>query len=221
MKSTVSTLASLTMFIAGLLFWATPLQAQVVNLAWDPSPSQDVAGYKIYYKADSRELPLDGVEALEGPSPIDVGSVNAFTLNELPEGSIYYFRATAYDSTGYESTLSNLAFSEWLPATLAPAMNQIVDSSAVLVWSLPPDDLNLTFSLLYGTDPELRTNIKINKGRLKKDAPLTPTMLIDNLADNSYTINDLYPGSTYYWQIVATDTNGKQYVSGISSFVTE
>lgn len=221
MKSIVPPLAALMMVITGLLLWANPLLAQVVQIAWDPSPSQDVAGYKIYYKADSSELPLDGVEALEGPSPIDVGNVTAFTLNELPEGSIYYFRATAYDSTGYESAMSNLAFSEWLPATLAPAMNEIVGSSVVLVWSPPPDDLDLTFSLLYGTDPELRTDIKINKGRLKKDPTIMPTMLIDNLADTSYTANDLYSGASYYWQVIATDVSGKQYASGISSFIAE
>lgn len=120
------------------------LLPQVVELAWDPSASNAVAGYKIYSKAASSELPLDGVEALEGASPIDVGNVTSFTLNELPEGSLYYFRATAYDSVGYESELSNLAASAWLPATLAPAMNETVGSSAVLVWSTPPDDLDLS-----------------------------------------------------------------------------
>lgn len=223
MKSIVkSPLASLTMFIASLLFWPAPLLAQVVQLAWDPSPSQDIAGYKIYYKAATSELPLDGVEALEGPSPIDVGNVTTFTLNELPEGSVYYFRASAYDNAGHESTLSNLAASQWLPATLAPAMNETVGTSTVLVWSTPPDDLGLSFSLLFGTDPQLRTNIKIKgKGRKKKDPALMPTMVIDDLTDTTYTVNELFSGVIYYWQVIATDGSEQQYASIISSFVAK
>jgi hypothetical protein len=210
-----------TILFAGLLFCPAQLFAQIVQLAWDPSPSDDVAGYKIYYKASNSELPLDGLEALEGPSPIDVGNLTSFTLNDLPEGAVYYFRATAYDSSGYESQLSNLATSKWLPATLAPTMNESVNSSAVLVWSPPPTELNLNFSLLFGTDPNLRTDIKINKGRLKKYPNFMPTQKVDGLTDNSYTTSDLFSGTTYYWQVVATDDNGQQYASVISSFIVE
>lgn len=198
------------------------LHAQIVQLTWDPSVSNDVAGYKIYYKAASSELPLDGVEALEGPSPIDVGNVTSFTLSELPEGSVYYFRASAYDSASYESSLSNLATSEWIPATLAPAMNETVGSSAVLVWSTPPDNLDLSFTLLFGTDPNLKINSKAKgKRRNKKNSVIMPTLLINGLADTSYTTTDLYSKTTYYWQVIATDSSGQKYSSIINSFVTE
>jgi len=153
-KLTITALLILT----ALLTCPGLLLAQNVELAWDPSDSDDVAGYKIYYKADSTELPLDGIEALEGPSPIDVGDVTSFTLTELPEGSVYYFRATAYDSAGYESSLSNLTASAWIPAPISPEIGETAGTPATLVWSTPPQDLNLTFTLRYGTDSQLRAS---------------------------------------------------------------
>ncbi len=153
-----STIAALMILAISLLAFPGLLLAQNVELAWDPSISDDVAGYKIYYKANSTELPLDGIEALEGPSPIDVGNVTSFTLTELPEGSVYYFRATAYDSEGNESTLSNLTASAWIPAPVAPEIGETAGTPATLIWSTPPADLDLTFTLLYGTDPQLRTS---------------------------------------------------------------
>jgi len=159
MKSHLSSLVSILFIIFVFLLVSPSLSlAQVVQLAWDPSPSSDVTGYKIYYKSDSSELPLDGVEALEGPSPIDVGNVTSFALTELPEGSVYYFRATAYDSAGYESALSNLVASAWIPAPISPEIGERAGAPVTLVWCAPPQDLNLTFTVIYGTDPQLQTS---------------------------------------------------------------
>ena len=223
-----SAIIALPLLLAGLVFCPGQVFAQAVQLTWDPSPSSDVAGYKIYYKAVSGELPLDGVEALEGPSPIDVGNVTSFTLSELPEGSVYHFCASAYDSAGNESVLSNMVTSDWLPATLAPTMNETVGTSTVLVWSTPPADLALSFTLRYGTDPNLETNTydgrwfsKWLRRKLKRDSGFMVTRTINDLSDTAYTLSDLFSGTTYYWQVIATDDSGQQYASVISSFVAE
>jgi len=169
------TIAALLILTTLLLVTPSALLAQNISLAWDPSDSDDVAGYKIYYKANSTELPLDGIEALEGPSPIDVGNVTSFTLTELPEGSVYYFRATAYDSAGYESTLSNLAASAWIPAPISPEMGETAGAPATLVWTAPPQDLNLTFTVIYGTDPHLQTgSATIANGNNHPGQPFAP-----------------------------------------------
>jgi hypothetical protein len=138
--------------------------AQNVTLAWDPSVSSDVAGYKLYYQAGSADLPMEGIEALEGPSPINVGDVTTFTLTGLPEGSVYYFRATAYNSANLESDPSNLVASAWIPAPLLPESDSVASSPAMLVWSSPPADLDLTFTVLYGTDPALPVSGSIAAG---------------------------------------------------------
>jgi len=285
-KLTIATLLILT-----TLLLAAPgtLLAQDISLAWDPSDSEDVVGYKIYYKADSTELPLDGIEALEGPSPIDVGNVTSFTLTELPEGSVYYFRATAYDSEGNESDLSNLAASEWIPAPLVPGLGEITGSMPTLVWSDPPEGLDLTFTIIIGTDPKLRSSSAIvTNGTSRNNRPHAPltapnvaailcltgiglrqlivrvgkrrllaatvclglalstascgggggggddvssssaslssaddTILVAGLTDSYYTPDELEEGITYYWKIVAEDSEGIKYESEISSFVVE
>ena len=94
-----------------LLVLFSPLvtaSAENVTLSWDPSPTPDVAGYKVYYKENSPSLPFDGVGLAEGPSPVDVGNQLSATLTGLPENSTFFFAVTAYDAAGYESSYSNL-----------------------------------------------------------------------------------------------------------------
>ena len=67
-----------------------------VSLAWDPSPSEGVVGYKIYIgKAKGNYY-----------KTYDVGNVQTYTLKNLGNGT-YYFVCTAYDSFGNESGYSN------------------------------------------------------------------------------------------------------------------
>jgi hypothetical protein len=156
MKKFLKTLSSAFAAMAmGLCLLPATGFAQDITLAWNPSVSSDVTGYKLYYQADTADQPMEGIEALEGSSPIDVGDVTTFTVTGLPEGSIYYFRATAYNSAGLESDPSNLTASAWIPAPLLPESDSVVSSPAMLVWSSPPTDLDLTFTVIYGTDPAL------------------------------------------------------------------
>jgi fibronectin type 3 domain-containing protein len=203
MKTNRLILAPLLSLTASLLACPGLLVAQDINLAWDPSTSEGVAGYKIYYKAGSGELPMNGTGASEGPSPIKVGKVTSLTLTNLPEGAVYYLRATAYDANGNESGFSNLVESAWVPAPLAA---QTSTSQAALLWSTPPQGLNVTFTLVYGRDPYLS-----NKGLTKQ---------ISGLKDTSYTVGRLRSGTNYYWKIIA-NYGGEKYESDTSSFVTE
>ncbi len=73
------------------------VQAASVTLAWDPSPSQDVAGYKIYYG------PFSGIYT----NTIGVGKALTGTVSGLLVGVRNYFAITAYDTNGIESDFSN------------------------------------------------------------------------------------------------------------------
>ena len=86
--------------------------ASTTTLSWDPSPTPEVTGYKIYYNLDSTALPFNGTGAFEGNSPIDVGNVLTFTLNDLLLNSKYYFSVTAYDASNNESSYSNIVSNE-------------------------------------------------------------------------------------------------------------
>jgi fibronectin type 3 domain-containing protein len=90
-------LACLSIFIPpgpGLV--QTALAAQV-SLAWDPNTEPDIAGYKIYFGRVSRAQ----------TESVDVGNATSYTVMGLPEGTTYYFAATAYDGYGRESVFSN------------------------------------------------------------------------------------------------------------------
>ena len=70
-----------------------------VTLAWNPSISTDVAGYRIYY----------GLACGVYNSTISVAGSTATnaTVTGLVEGATYYFAATAVDALGIESQFSN------------------------------------------------------------------------------------------------------------------
>ena len=85
-----------------------------VTLRWDKNTETDLAGYKLYYKADSAGSPYDGNGSDQGPSPVDI-PLNIlsdpdnpeFTITGLDAGHIYFLVLTAYDTEGDESGYSN------------------------------------------------------------------------------------------------------------------
>ena len=78
----------------------SPLQAdQNVTLAWAPSISTDVVGYRIYYGTTSGDY----------TGLFDIGNTNAVTISRLVDGVTYYFAATSIDGAGNESPFSNEA----------------------------------------------------------------------------------------------------------------
>ncbi|MEZ4483600.1 MAG: hypothetical protein R2864_03080 [Syntrophotaleaceae bacterium] len=209
------------LLIAGLLFCPGQIFAQAVQLAWDPSPSSDIAGYKIYYKAASSELPLDGIEALEGPSPVDVGNVTSLHPERTPGRLYLLLPCQCLRQRRERKRIVQPGGQRLAPCHPGPGHERNCRLIASPGLEHSPENLDLSFSLRFGTDPELRTNIKVNKGRLKKDATFTPTMVFDDLADNSYATSDLSSGTIYYWQVIATDGSGQQFASVISSFAAE
>lgn len=75
----------------------TPLTGAEVDLAWTPSISPEVTGYRIYV-----------VESDTGVDwTVDAGYVTWFTLTDLIGGRAYRLHATSYDDTGRESGPSN------------------------------------------------------------------------------------------------------------------
>ena len=106
-----SKVLKLIFFTVCLFLVVTTASAKTVTLSWDPSPSTNIAGYKIYYKAGSSSLPFDGSGANEGASPIDVGTALASSITGLPNAQTHSFSVTAYDTSGNKSTFSNIVTS--------------------------------------------------------------------------------------------------------------
>jgi PKD repeat protein len=90
--STALSSALLTLALMG-----TCAQAAQVKLAWDPSLSTAVQGYKLHYGSSTGSY----------STTVPVGLQTSYTLSGLTDGRLYYIVATAYDSTGRESAYSN------------------------------------------------------------------------------------------------------------------
>jgi len=102
-------IAKLTGVLAGvvLLTWlcnpaciaATTAPLTNVNLAWNRSPSSNVAGYRIYF----------GIASGSYTNSVTVGSVTNYTISNLVNGVTYFFASKAYTTNGIESLFSNEA----------------------------------------------------------------------------------------------------------------
>jgi hypothetical protein len=79
-----------------LVLFAGPAHPAEVNLEWDPNMEADLAGYKIHYGTTSGQYDRH----------IDVGNMTQYTITGLDDG-VYYFAATAYNTSGIESAYSN------------------------------------------------------------------------------------------------------------------
>lgn len=126
---------------------------QDITLSWDPSPTQDINGYKVYYKQGNMNFPFDGTGANEGVSPIDVGNTLSTTLTGLSDGVTYFFTVTAYQSPDTESSYSNIVSNSWLPSLIIPANNATNEPVPVTFqWETAPSEYDVTYTLYYGTD---------------------------------------------------------------------
>ena len=120
--------------------------ASTITLNWGPSTGSDVAGYKVYYKADPA-APFDGTGAVQGASPFGVTGQTSATVTGLDPTHPYYFAITAYNSAGLESPYSNLVTIPELTPPVAsisyPANNATV-SGAVSVTASASDNVGVT-----------------------------------------------------------------------------
>jgi hypothetical protein len=70
--------------------------AYYINLAWDPSSDEDIAGYIVHYGKASRRYQYSA----------DIGDFTTCTISGLKEGPTYYFAVTAYNFDDIESDYS-------------------------------------------------------------------------------------------------------------------
>jgi hypothetical protein len=75
---------------------AASVQGQSLTLAWDPSSSPGVAGYRLY----------EGGASGAYTKVIDLGNVTSNRVSGLVWGATYFFAVTTYDTNNYESDFS-------------------------------------------------------------------------------------------------------------------
>jgi hypothetical protein len=120
-----------------------------VKLAWDPSPSVNAVGYRIYWGGNSAGY----------TNSVAVGNVTNTTVTNLINSRTYYFSATAYDSAGLESPFSNEAsgiasnatVSNAPPVFVATPNNRTIGELTLLTVTNRATDIDtntLTYSLV-------------------------------------------------------------------------
>jgi len=85
-----------------ILLFAVSASAKDITLQWEPSPTQSVTGYNIYFVCGELVDVFPGV--------VDVGLVLEATLTGFTDADDCWFAATAYDGID-ESVYSNIVFS--------------------------------------------------------------------------------------------------------------
>ncbi len=134
-KLSIPTGISKTLLAALFLFWGFGrAMAADVSLAWDPSISPNIAGYKVYVGTSSRIY----------NAPITIGNQTAYTVTGLSNGT-YYFAVTAFDSSGNESDYSNEV---WTTIGGSPAKCDINGDSSVNVL-----DMQSLANVILGINP--------------------------------------------------------------------
>lgn len=116
-------------------------------LAFDPSPSPDVKGYRIYYGAKSGTY----------TNSVSTGTNLTVTISNLVRGVKYFFAATAYDAGGMESAFSNEA------TFPIPQTNHVVmgfKTNGVIafqgIYTNPPGDVVLFTPFIHQTNNDVR-----------------------------------------------------------------
>jgi hypothetical protein len=107
--------------------------ASTVTLQWDPNTESDLAGYKVYYKADSSTQPLIGTGAAQGAAPVDVLKQTTATVSGLDPNHAYYFAVTAYNTPTRTLSLSLKWLPRQPPSVTRPTMLQLAGQ-----FRLPP-----------------------------------------------------------------------------------
>src|SRR5690606_7868312 len=111
--------------------------------------SSGASSYKIFYDINSGH-PYNGTEAIEGNSPIDVGSENTFTLTGLSVGVPYYLNIKGYNSEGESVYAEEVVVKPITTAGVLPADEVWYGRINISDYLAVPPEITLT--ILPGTE---------------------------------------------------------------------
>ncbi|MDP8205951.1 MAG: hypothetical protein P9L92_04740 [Candidatus Electryonea clarkiae] len=145
------------------------------------------------------------------PPVVQAGLEDTFyTIEDLELGANYYWKVVAHDNNGHLTSGPVWLFTTrgnappFQPTSPVPADSQtnVGLINTELRWiSGDPDNDVLSFDIYFGTNSR-------------------PSLLTSGYHDTSYTIHDLLSNNTYYWRIVAWDSEDNTISSPTWSFST-
>ncbi len=180
-------------FLCTLLFicsFSAPTLAAEATFSWLPNSETNLTGYNIYYGTSSRNY----TDVIDAGLPTPVNGRIQTTVNNLEEGTTYYFAATAYDSNGNESGYSD-------------EINHTVENGIVT----PQPDGQADFSWLQNTEPNL-SGYKIYYGTASRTytSNLDIGLLTPVNGRIHGTVTGLTTGTTYYFAATAYNSEGNE-----------
>jgi hypothetical protein len=192
---------------------------QNVTLAWNLSTDPTVIGYNVYYGGASRNY----------TNTLNAGNVTNTTVKGLRAGTMYYFAATTYNSSGVQSPFSNevnystptssipiyvtATRSPWPPTVISIAATNITSTNATVGGRVVSTggDLPITMFFYGATDPNTDTNAAWQF--LAVAGTSTNTV--------SCKLTGLTPNTKYYYIFVALNAAGMGWSSPEMSFTTK
>ena len=172
-----------------------------IAVFWSPNTEPDLDHYNIYRALDSNELddPLSFVSLATRENYADIN---------VDTGMKYYYRITAVDKGGWESTPSSIVSDFILPPVelISPVNYQYVTKTPTFMWEK--------------IDSAVSYNIILSTSRIGGEIW---NILIDG-SKTQITYNGkikLISGNTYYWIIGAISRSEINSLSAVGSFVVQ
>ncbi|MBI4267505.1 MAG: fibronectin type III domain-containing protein [Chloroflexi bacterium] len=156
-----------------------------ITVSWTANTESDLAGYNLYRSTDDVSYTLAATV---------VAPATTYTVTGLTDGQLYYFQIAAFNSAGYESTIS-ASVAEAPRDKTAPAMPTgltvqpaSTGNSLVVSWTANTESDLAGYNVYYSTD-----NISY----------LFETTI--SSGTTSYTDTGLTDGQIYYYKVSAID----------------
>ena len=135
-------------FFFALVCSSLSAYAADVSLAWDPSTSTDVVGYRVHYGSSSGSY----------GNFHTVGNQTTYTVSNLSNGT-YYFAVTAFDTEGNESTYSNEVSAVLGPPAQACDVNGDTSVNTIDIQAMVNIILGINSS---GNEPDLNSDTRVD-----------------------------------------------------------
>ncbi len=166
-----------------------------VTLTWATNSEPDFLRYRIY--GNTSPIPVTRIDS--------TNSINETTktIVGLSNGTKYYFRITAIDSSLNESDYSNEVNSTPSSGTIPPsattnAATNLSSTSATLNGSVNPNSLSTTVKFEYGTTQSYGNEITAIQSPVSGSSAVSVSAELTGLA----------PNTTYHFRVVATNSAG-------------
>ena len=178
--------------------------AQPVNIALNWSPTANAATYGIQVSATSSFATFVVNET---------GLINPTkALTGLNQGTTYYWRINATNTSGTSQWSTTYSFSTVLPPAILIPIAPVLSTPVNLATSLSISPTLNWFSVSGATSYGLEVSVNSNFS--------TTILNLTGLTSISRAISGLTSGTTYYWRVNAANSSGTGAWSNVFSFTT-